>query len=68
METLSLTQYAGDWASVIDEVEHTGMPVALTFDGLVCGLLLPSSEVQEMLARVRSLANVQSAPVQQANA
>ena len=44
MKTLSLTDGIDDWRKIIQEVQSTGAPIALTIDGTVCGVLLPLEE------------------------
>ena len=51
MKTLSLSEFTGDWHAVMDEVEHTGQPIALELDGMMCGLLLPIQEALRLAAR-----------------
>jgi len=51
MKTLSLTDFAGDWLAVVAEVQHSGEPIALELDGMMCGLLLPVQEALRLAAR-----------------
>jgi hypothetical protein len=51
MKTLSLSDFTGNWQTVVGEVQHTGEPIVLEFDGLTCGLLLPSQEALRLAAR-----------------
>ncbi len=51
MKTLSLSDFTGDWQTVVGEVQHTGEPIVLEFDGLTCGLLLPGQEALRVAAR-----------------
>ena len=51
MKTLSLTNFAGDWQLIVAEVQHTGEPIGLEFDGVLCGLLLPTREALRLAAR-----------------
>jgi hypothetical protein len=54
MKTISLADFRGDWQAVVREVQHTGEPIVLEFDGLTCGLLLPTQEALRLAARYAS--------------
>jgi hypothetical protein len=49
MNTISLTDATNDWRAIVGDVETTGSPVALTIDGIECGILLPSSEAAHIV-------------------
>lgn len=50
MKTLSLNNATADWRTLMQNIQQTGAPVVLTFDGTVCGILLPPDEAASMLA------------------
>ena len=50
MKTISLTDDTSDWRTIVQEVQSTGAPVALTINGGVCGILLPPEEVTHVVA------------------
>jgi hypothetical protein len=49
MKTLSLTDTANDWRTIVQEIQNIGAPVALTIDGAVCGILLPPQEAAHIV-------------------
>jgi hypothetical protein len=49
MKTVSLTDVTNDWRVIMQEIQHTGAPVALTLDGAVCGILLPPPEATHVV-------------------
>jgi hypothetical protein len=51
METIDLANHTGDWHAVVEAVQASGEPVVLAFDGMVCGLLLPTQDAHRVLAR-----------------
>jgi hypothetical protein len=63
MKTLSLTDFTGDWQVVVAEVQHTGEPIALEFDGTMCGLLLPVQEALRLATRYAPPASVPASEV-----
>jgi len=56
MNTLALETFTGDWHTIIEAVESSGDPVALTLDGTLCGILLPALEARRALARYTAAA------------
>jgi hypothetical protein len=50
METIDLANYTGDWHAIVEAVQASGEPVVLAFDGMVCGLLLPTQDAHRVLA------------------
>jgi len=61
MKTLSLSEFTGDWHAVVDQVQHSGEPIALELDGMMCGLLLPVQEALRMAVRYAGPAAVPAA-------
>ena len=51
MNTLALETFTGDWRAVVAAIEASGEPLALTLDGVACGILLPAHEVRRAIAR-----------------
>jgi hypothetical protein len=51
MKTIELANSTGDWHAVVEAVQASGEAVALTLDGMVCGLLLPTQEAHRVAAR-----------------
>ena len=51
MKTLSLTNGADDWRSIVAAVQQTGEPIGLELEGVLCGLLLPIQEALRLAAR-----------------
>jgi hypothetical protein len=49
MKTISLTDATNDWRTIVQEVRHTGAPVALTIDGAAVGILLPPHEASQIV-------------------
>jgi hypothetical protein len=50
MKTISLTDGTSDWRTIVQEVQRTGAPVALTINSAVCGILLPPEEATHVVA------------------
>lgn len=48
MNTIALESFTGDWRAAAATVQHTGEPIALTLDGVLCGMLLPEHEARRM--------------------
>jgi hypothetical protein len=63
MKTLSLTDFPGNWQAVVGEVQHTGEPIALELEGMMCGLLLPVQEALRLAARYAPPASVPTGQV-----
>ncbi len=51
MNTLALETFTGDWRTIVEAIETSGDPVALTLDGVLCGILLPALEARRVVAR-----------------
>jgi hypothetical protein len=51
MNTLALETFTGDWRAIGAAIEARGDPVALTLDGTICGILLPTLEARRVIAR-----------------
>jgi hypothetical protein len=49
MKTISLTDGTSDWHAIVQEVQSTGVPAALTIGGAICGVLLPPGEAIHVL-------------------
>ncbi len=63
MKTLSLADFTRDWQAVVGEVQHTGEPIALELNGMMCGLLLPNQEALRLAARYAPPAPVQASEI-----
>jgi len=51
MNTIALETFTGDWHAIVAAIEASGVPVALTLDGMLCGILLPELEARRVVAR-----------------
>jgi hypothetical protein len=61
MKMIDLASHTGDWHAIVEAVQASGEPVVLAFDGMVCGLLLPTQDAHRVLARYQG-ANTRPAP------
>ncbi len=63
MNTLALETFTGDWHTIVEAIGANGTPVALTLDGTICGILLPTLEARKVIARYTPAGSPAPTPV-----